>query len=312
MSLGIGALTYFITEQLLSDDDPMALMTSVFMAGVIFVAQFLYDVETRMDELGGTMNSHLDNVELRLNNNIQDLGHGAHLVQLLAKSRLPVDIADELFRDAVEVDAAPPDLAAGLARAEMLRLAGFMRELRYQKTASYNGEDRDWLLTLASTMNSSLKTISLATVDAFGHNYIDGGLWRSDLGIRYLDLQEIAIKERGVKIQRIFVSDLPDDSSKNFLGEIVLPQRELGIEVRVLHPRDIKGTAGYKLHDFIVFDNQLVYETTASAVRDPKYTPRTLTTAMTVKDGDVTDATNYFNLLWEQSAEPSDARLGKD
>lgn len=233
-------------------------------------------------------------------------------MQLLGKSPLPIDSVDGLVHDAIEVTATHPNATAAIAKAEMLRLGEFMRELRYQKTASYNGEDRDWLLSLASSMKQSLKTISLATVDAYGHNFVDGGLWRSDLGIRYLDLQEIAVNERGVKVQRIFVSDLTDDSTKHFLDEIVLPQRELGIEVRVLHPRDIKGTAGYKLHDFIVFDDELVYETTASARRDPKYTPRTLTTAITVKDSDVRDATNYFNLLWAQADEPADPMIEPD
>ncbi|ADD40876.1 hypothetical protein [Stackebrandtia nassauensis] len=311
-SLVVGALTYFITEELLGDNKPMAIMTSVFMAGVIFVAQFLYDVDSRMTNLGETMDSHLDNVELKLNSNIDDLGHGAHLVQLLAKSRLPVDNADGLVRDAIEVDANHPELAASLAKAEMVRLGAFMRELRYQKTAAYQGEDRDWLLTLADKSRESIKAISLATVDAGGHNFVDGGLWRSDLGIRYLDLQEMAILERKVRVQRIFVSDLPDDSSKSLLSGIVIPQRDLGIEVRVLHPERIRGTAASKLHDFIVFDDQLVYETTAAARRDPKDTPRTLTTKITVNETAVKDAANFFTLLWDQAEKPADMPPDRD
>lgn len=312
ISIFIGGLTYLITERLLKDNEPMALMTSVFMAGVIFVAQFLYEMESRMAKFGTSMDSHLDNVELKLNTNLKDLGHGAHLAQLLGRSPLPVDKVDGLVQDAIEVTASHPRLSAAMVISEVQRFATILRELRYHDTASYPGEDRDWLLSLAENANLSIKAISLATVDAGGHNFVDGGLWRSDLGIRYLDLQEEALTERKVKIQRIFVSDLPDDSTAYLLSEIFNPQRELGIEVRTLHPESIRGTAASKLHDFIVFDDELVYETTAAVVNNPKDTPKTLTTKISVDKDTVDDKSRFFDLLWSQAQEPDTVRGRRD
>ena len=99
----------------------------------------------------------------------------------------------------------------------------------------------------------SIDAISLSTVDA-GVQGLDGGLWTSDLGIRYLELQREAIT-RNVRIRRIFVVENDEITTydESFL-RITQMQRDVGIEVRMLDHRLIPALDAVQIFDFIVFD----------------------------------------------------------
>ncbi len=75
-------------------------------------------------------------------------------------------------------------------------MTSFVRQLPGGTEIAYDGEDREWMLGLTAEASRSIDAISLSTVDA-GIRGFDGGLWTSDLGTRYLELQHEAIA-RGV------------------------------------------------------------------------------------------------------------------
>ena len=62
---------------------------------------------------------------------------------------------------------------------------------------------------------------------------LDGGLWTSDLGIRYLELQREAIT-RKVRIRRIFVFENAEMALDEDFLRITQMQRDVGVEVRML------------------------------------------------------------------------------
>jgi hypothetical protein len=64
---------------------------------------------------------------------------------------------------------------------------------------AYDGEDRDWLLGLTRHAQSSIDTTSLMAVDASGGGFGEGGLWSSDLGRRYLEVQREAVQRAGCR-----------------------------------------------------------------------------------------------------------------
>ena len=140
-----------------------------------------------------------------------------------------------------------------------------MRQLPVGSEIAYDGEDRDWLLGLTREAQTSIDAISLSTVDA-GVLGLDGGLWTSDLGIRYLELQREAIA-RNVRIRRIFVFEherrWPSDES--FL-RVTQMQRDVGVEVRMLDHQLIPDWMQSMIFDFIVFDGAVSYETTPAHV----------------------------------------------
>jgi hypothetical protein len=141
-----------------------------------------------------------------------------------------------------------------LARREIERVTSFMRQLPPGQAITYDGEDREWLLGLTREAQTSIEAISLAGPDGF-----DDGLWTSDLGVRYLELQRQAIR-RGALVQRIFIFEnelLTRDES--FL-RIAQMQRDTGIDVRVLNFRRIPGWLHGMISDFIIFDREVSYE----------------------------------------------------
>ena len=126
--------------------------------------------------------------------------------------------------------------------------------------SAYDGEDRDWLLGLTREAEISIDAISLSTVDAGVHG-LDGGLWTSDLGIRYLELQREAIA-RKVRIRRIFVFENEEMARDESFQRITQMQRDVGVEVRMLDHQLIPHWMQSMIFDFIVFDGAISYETT--------------------------------------------------
>lgn len=203
-----------------------------------------------------------------------------------------------------------------LARREIERATSFVRQLPVGTEVAYEGEDRDWLLGLTREAAFSIDAISLSTVDAgvFG---LDGGLWTSDLGIRYLELQREAVA-RKVRIRRIFVfesAEMPDDES--FL-RIPQAQRDVGIEVRMLDRPLIPHWMKSIIFDFIIFDGAVSFETTpATNFAVDQARPGKLRTRLALTPDRIRDLEEQFELLWE-AADPNrkldgtgDADLGR-
>jgi len=185
----------------------------------------------------------------------------------------------------------------------MERVASFVRQLPAGSEITYDGEDRDWLLGLTREAKRSIDAISLSTVDA-GVRGLDGGLWTSDLGIRYLELQREAIV-RKVRIRRIFVFvDAEIARDDETFQRITQVQREVGVEVRMLDRLFIPDWMQSIIFDFIVFDGSVSYETnpaTAFAVGQTR--PGILRTLLAPVPGRVRELEERFERLWD-AADP--------
>lgn len=246
---------------------------SLFVAGIAFLAQYLIDVEKRLGDLNRKFDDHIDQTSERLDQHAhtteQQMADGLakiHLATELFDLREvaptnPVDLAPmiSLVQGYAKISRGSAALLASFAQAELVRLSGYLKVLGEGSDLSYEGEDRDWLLGLTKATQSSLCATSLSTVDAGGQSFTDGGLWRSELGLRYLDEQKRAI-ERGVHIQRIFIVDRPELQVSS-LHEVLDQHVRIGVDVRVLNAPPAPGLL--RLTDFIIFDDVLLYKSHA-------------------------------------------------
>jgi len=153
-------------------------------------------------------------------------------------------------------------LANAFVRAEAQRFNLLLHQLRSGE-GTYDGEDRDWLLTLTHNCARTLDATSLTTTDGGGRTRYAGGFWESDLGLHYLERQADAIK-RGVSVRRVFVLEHSRVTEDPAYQRMCDRQRNLGVEIRYLTPDMVSVNLHNKLDDFIVFDNEISYESVPS------------------------------------------------
>jgi hypothetical protein len=258
-----------------------ALVTLGFM-----LVLFLIDSEIRLSELDEHMAT-----------GFQKIDRSTELFDLMERSVLDTALLTEFLETAAGADASVSPLLQRLARREIERLTWFVRQLPVGSEIAYDGEDREWLLGLTEEAQHSIDAISLSTVDA-GLRGFDGGLWTSDLGTRYLELQREAI-DRHVAIRRIFVFENEDLARDETFLKITQMQRDVGVHVRMLDHQLIPEWLQGMIFDFIVFDGALSYEmtpaTTFTAGRTRPAIVRTLLAPMSAR---VRDLENQFEQLW--------------
>jgi TIR domain len=202
------------------------------------------------------------------------------------------------FMDAASrAQAGVSPLLQRLARREVERLTCFVRQLPAGGEIAYDGEDREWLLGLTTEAQRSIDAISLA-ISGQGKQGFDGGLWISDLGGRYLALQREA-SGRNVAIRRIFVFENEDLARDEAFVKIIRMQREVGIDVRVLNYQLIPEWLQTMTFDFVVFDEEVSYETTfARTLYAGGSRPVTVRTVLASMSARVRDLENKFGQLW--------------
>lgn len=292
----------------------LAVGTSVFVSGVAFVVQFLMDVEgridhvevridrveTRIDELNSATVKVVDRYEensektaVMIREQFQKINAATKLFGAVEESALRIDETTQLVRDATTVMQNPSRLVSRFAHGEITRLARYLKALGHGSEVSYVGEDRDWLLGLTAVAEVSIHAISLTTVDAGGQSFMDGGLWNSDLGEKYLAVQQEAAR-RGVSVRRVFVFDRPEFQDDRDLVSILRKHLDAGVEVRTFVPRPNQAA----LTDFIVIDGELSYQSLPASTHQgsrPIIATTTLVTDLTW----VRNRTSAFDELWK-------------
>ena len=136
---------------------------------------FMVDTEVRISA-----------VDERMAEGFAKIGKSAELSAMMERSILDTALLTDFLETASRTDGRVNPLLQRLARREIERVTSFVRQLPVGSEIAYDGEDRDWLLGLTREAERSIDAISLSTVDA-GVRGLDGGLWTSDLGIRYLE-----------------------------------------------------------------------------------------------------------------------------
>lgn len=248
---------------------------------------FILDIEIRLSAAGDLVTASFARI-----------GRLAELSAEMERSSLGPALLAEFLETASQVDGRVNPLLRRVARKDVKRVVGFLRQLQVGGEIAYDGEDREWLLGLTQEAESSIDAISMSTVDA-GAFGLDDGLWTSDLGIRYLDDQRKAIA-RKVRIRRIFVVEKKDMVSQEGFQRVIQMQRNAGVQVRMLDQKLIPDYLQPTIFDCIIFDGLVSYETAATApftASQPR--PGTLRTRLAPEPARVRDLEQRFEQLWE-------------
>jgi hypothetical protein len=329
-----GSLTFIgltLLDELFELSLAERLTISFLVAGIVLLTQFLVDfgarlhqvqieighrldrveleVGQRLDQVEVDVNRRLDLTEARQTVNAADarrdmnlaferISEATRFFMLIEQSALRTGALTELVEHFGRINGANPQLVQDLAHHEIDRLSQLLKTLSDGDEVFYDGEDREWLLGLASHASSSIMATSLATVDAGDHGF-EGGLWMSDLGARYLQIQRAAV-QRGVQIRRIFVFDRPGFAADADFTRVRYRQREAGIQVRVLENHLIPEHLRTRIFDFILFDDVISYETSPIQAAA---NPAILTTRLILHEERVRRLALRFEELWSLALE---------
>jgi hypothetical protein len=213
----------------------------------------------------------------------------------------------KVVQDAYAFEHRSSPLATSFVLAEAQRFNLLLHQLRAGE-GTYDGEDRDWLLTLARSCGRTLDATSLSTTDAGGRLRFSGGFWESDLGLHYLELQADAVA-RGVAIRRVFILENPKVTEDAAYQEMCERQSRLGIDVRYLTPDMLSVNLLNKLDDFILFDNEISYESVASLAPGDEARPTISSTHLVLNRNLVAKRVRQFAEIWDAAlpcVEPDD------
>ncbi len=287
--IGIPLLLGLITIAA-SDAGGLSGRSSLELAAVVTLASmlvlFLIDLEVRLSELHDQIGA-----------GFQQINRSTELLNLIEKSVLETALLTDLVEAVGKADASVSPLLQCVARQEIERSTAFVRQLPTGREIAYDGEDREWLLGLTKEAQHSIDAISLSTVDA-GMRGFDGGLWTSDLGTRYLEMQREAIN-RNVKIRRIFVFESQDLARDETFMKITQMQRGAGVDVRMLDHQLIPEMLRAMIFDFIVFDSAVSYETTPATTFTAGGTrPVIVRTLLAPMPDRVRELESQFEQLW--------------
>jgi hypothetical protein len=224
----------------------------------------------------------------------QKIDQSTQLFELMERSAFDTALLTDFVEAAGQVDASVSPLLRRVARREIQRVAWFVRQLPAGSEIAYDGEDREWLLGLTEEAQRSIDAVSLSTAEPYG---FDGGLWTSDLGLRYLARQREAI-DRQVSIRRIFIYEHEEVTRGEIFLKITQMQHDAGIDIRMLDQHLIPEWLQPGISDFIVFDRSVSYEMTAATIfnaRNKRAIVRTLLTPMQTR---IRDLQRQFEQLW--------------
>lgn len=254
------------------------------------------------------LTARFDGVHEHLSAGFAKIDRSARLFELIEQSAIGTPVLTELLEAAAKVGPDVSPLMQRLARREIERVTWFAQQVPVGNEIGYDGEDRDWLLGLTAEAQRSIEAISLSTVDA-GMRGFDGGLWTSDLGTRYLDLQRGAM-DRHVAIRRIFVFENEDLARDETFMKITQMQRDVGIDVRMLDHQLIPEWLRSMIFDYIIFDRAVSYEMTPATLFNTGGTkPAIVRTVLAPKQERIDDLVGKFEQLWD-AADP-DREIGE-
>ncbi|EXG79901.1 DUF6879 family protein [Cryptosporangium arvum] len=299
VSLAIGATTYGLTslaDATSSNDAALTALTlSVFLGGAVLVVQFLMEIDGRLRGLEVRQAAHESRVEGVVQGAFAQINEAARLFGLLEETAARSDAVTQMVRHAILIKPSQPGVVYDFAQSEIGRTSSFLKALAAGE-ATYEGEDRDWLIGLTDCTRSHIDATSFATVDAGGESFSDG-FWHTPLGRRYLKAQSDAVHDRGVTVRRIFIFDKPDFDADSDFRDICAMQVAAGVDVRVLEHNRINQSL-MDLRDFILFDGGVSYETVVSASQRAFASPSILNTKLVLDIGQIRKRVADFEYLW--------------
>jgi len=279
------------------------LTLAVFLGGVVLVVQFLLDFETAQT---AALTAQQANVEILRRSVVESLAlvEGAHrlltTVDQSALDRTPEDVrpVTELVRALATFEPSAP-LLNQVAIEEVRALTSLLHGLR-EGSASYPGEDRDWLLALTRSTTKRISATSTAAVDGGERSFADG-FWRTELARSYLQAQREAV-QRGVEVRRVFILSRANSLNNSDFLATCEEQRDAGIIVKtIVVPSVGDSTWTTTFRDFILFDDAVSYEPELS--RAPRSQPSIVNTHLRVDQVRVDERQALFEEIWMAARE---------
>jgi hypothetical protein len=283
------------------------LILTIVVGGVTLIVQYLADVERRMDESDRLHRRMIEDLDGLVRRGFESVNEATELLSEIEQSTDRRDHIKQVIRRLATISPFAPALVQSLADSELARLAVTLKSLSDGHEVFYDGEDREYLLALAHGATKSILATSWATTNHHDVGF-EAGFWLSDLGARYLDLQRAAVRG-GVVIQRVFVVESPSLMANPELGRILTMQRGAGIQVRLISGEDVAQDGG--LSDFVIFDEQVCYDTTPVTRSETPGAPWRLTTRLVLNEETVRQRLERFRELWAKpllasQADPSE------
>jgi hypothetical protein len=275
------------------------LILTVVIGGVTLLVQYLAEFEHRLNESERVQRETLEDLRVLIRQGFESVNEATGLMADIDRSAGRRDLLKQVIRRSAHIAPTALPLAQSLAHSETRRLAETLQSLSDGHEVFYDGEDREFLLALARGIKVSLLATSWATISAQNVGF-EAGFWLTDLGARYLDLQRMAVG-RGVVIQRVFIVESPTLRSNPELIQILAMQRSAGIEVRLV---DGAVAADGGLTDFVIFDEQICYDTTPVTRREAPGAPWRLTTRLVLNEETVRHRMERFRELWSMATLP--------
>jgi len=290
----VGGLTFPITN-LLFDSTTAQFVAAIGAGAVILVVQFLIDFERRLAAVEDSQREQTGEIQHAVAEGFAKINPATRLYAQLEQAGQQTETIGQLVTAAAAVQGGTSPLLAAFVQVEVARMAHLLRSLQDEE-ATYGGEDRDWLLALSRSASRTIDAISLPIVDS-GRTLPQGGFWNSDLGRRYLAVQREAVR-RGVVVRRVFVLERSEVVNNPILRSVCHSQSTLGIDVRVLYPGDMTNFMRGSLHDFILFDNELSYESVPAQLMDEGADPLILYTRLELRPDRIAEQKELYSQLW--------------
>lgn len=282
----VGGVTYALTN-IANQPEVWKLTASIFLGGAALIVQYMIDFERRLGSVEDTLSVHNAEMKELVHDGFARINEVTELFGLVDRSALQTEKVTKLLLSATQAGAGAPPIMQSFITKQIAGLTDLMEALS-RKLVDYEGEDHDWIVALTHCVSMTIDATSTP---------VDRGFWGSELGQRYLRAQHEAIKERQVRVRRLFIVKNPEDNGPE-LGQLCDDQQSLGIEVRVLVLSELSPIVRMdETDDFIVFDDSMSYEIGAD-LREVN-----TRTVMDWRPDRVSRRVQRFRALWEAAGE---------
>jgi hypothetical protein len=291
LTVASGGVTFLITNGL-QQDMGISITLSILIGGIALLVRFLVDFEKRLVAVEKLEEEGMAELKRFVSGTFGDISEATRLYQQIESSALDTELVSQLMRNSAGISPDSPPIVHRFAQDKIQEMSELLKLLTEGGTATYYGEDRDWLLGLTRTTTKSIDAISLDAVD---HD-----LWQSEIGQRYLDTQR-QVAARGHRVRRIFVLERPEMADSPIMRRVYEEQREMKIQVRLLARPAVPARLKNKVRDLIIFDDILAYETTPTS-SDPNVA-QVAETRLVLAPTRLAECTLLFGELWELARE---------
>jgi hypothetical protein len=307
VTVAVGGVSFPFT-QLLFTNLPGQIAAAGAVGAVVLMVQFLIDFERRLAKVESGFVECVDEIGETVREGFAKVNQATSLVAQVESGGLRSGEMTRLLKRAAKISPGAPVLVRSFVQLEVEQMSELLGGLA-GKRVTYEGEDQEWLLNLTRSAERTIDAMSLPEVDKAGNIY--HSFWQSNLGRRYMDLQDQAI-QRGVRVRRVFVTEEDEMAGDPVLQDICRLQAAIGIEVRLLDPATVDKKIRGQIFDFIMFDDELSYETTPEpGVRRNKF-PGVRSNTLELHEDTVTDRIALYQSIWSAATPWTDVASKPD